>query len=1516
MATNANQMAVQLQTDAEAQTITVTVPFVLVGLGIAASAVSLLFFIRFVVLTKYTRLPPVQPLPNAKYDEAPFDLRLNLGVDEDESEFQHRHHRHGKHYSDLVDVLRNVKAFGYLDRHVLDDLAKHLVTRKVRAGYSLAAATTENGADDSDFCIVLDGTVGVFVKGNSAVGMSTTSFSGASSAYAYSTGFDSGDSDSESVSTDEEDIESRGFAQKAKRMNLGGYHLLNQVKRGGVVSSMFSILSVLTEDVKLSGRHGASDAGKPQQSLNVQNPLLPPDFLPVPPSPVNLSSETHGNFDAETINFGSTPTVESFLRKRMESNQTVSTSPDHLVSPTRHSSLNHQQKLMSRGSTTKHPHITSIALTDVKLLVIPAAAFRSLRFTSLPHRPSSFSLPRKHTASSSPAHVAQVLLTRFLRVSAYSMDKYLGLKGELLEIEKGLSSSIAAEISPLDASLVDKIRRRCGELRKMTVVESVSTQKGSNVSGLLGIGLGIKAGGGGGALTDSEKHKSAGGGGSDIGQSFLTEGLRKRPVAVDGSESDSSAIGYSPSFATPSLIRKRNTIMGATSQITRLRQHMQVDSKTRSDSKILVGDRNINMNATVQLPSVDPQQRKENLKLFSNVLKSPVLAPTTPAALYNESGLPGVLLETGLNDDKDYIDSICHAMSLILGINTPLMDGAPSDNTPNYEYHASVDSVDSTTDDGMDSVSVTSSQASSDFWAGRPNNPGSSNRFKSKDLLIVSLERGDVLVKEGERSAGLCIKHEAKGKKKSVFLIQPGSVAGYLSAVMGHPSLVTIKAKTDTQVGFLPKAAVDKYVERHPNVILMLAKRLETQISPLAYQVDFALDWSHVNAGQVLYRQGDQSNSIFIILAGRLRSIGEQNETDSPVSTRSPTEVPENVKQRSKFEIYGEIGPGESIGELEVLTESRRPSTVHAIRDTEIAILPKTLFNALAIRYPEMTIQISRMLAARSQGLAIPAMGSNNVSSLNPFGSANELDEMLGTLIGGGAPNPALAAASGARKTRAKNNYNLKTVGIVPVNSMVPIAQFADRLRQGLELVGASVALLNNAAVVGKMGKHVFSPIGKLKLMSWLAEQEDTHRLVLYVADGGIGQDCILLVGLGDEDPAIGEYERLVLSLKTTARKELVLLHNERYCVPGSTAAWLKSRLWIHAHHHVQMPLSSPRALQRDKNTMMDLQAHFQKFYSQATGSLLNGNSHTSPKSHTGVRSDFARIARRLLNKSIGLALGGGGARGIAHVGIIRALEEAGIPIDMIGGTSIGSFVGGLYARENDHVSIYGRSKQLSGVMSSKWRQFVDLTYPLTSLFTGHELNRAIWKSFNETQIEDCWLPYFSVSVNITDSRIEVHQSGYMWRYVRASMSLVGYFPPLCDDGKLLVDGGYLNLVPVDVILNKGADVAIAVDVTYGDSLSGWWLFFARFIPGATSAYGRIPLLPDIQDRLAFAGSVERLQRAKSGEFYLRPAVSHFGASEFHKYKDIYEIGYKYGKEMVSKWEKDGTMLKRFGIAR
>ena len=149
------------------------------------------------------------------------------------------------------------------------------------------------------------------------------------------------------------------------------------------------------------------------------------------------------------------------------------------------------------------------------------------------------------------------------------------------------------------------------------------------------------------------------------------------------------------------------------------------------------------------------------------------------------------------------------------------------------------------------------------------------------------------------------------------------------------------------------------------------------------------------------------------------------------------------------------------------------------------------------------------------------------------------------------------------------------------------------------------------------------------------------------------------------------------------------------------------------------MPVRSSVKINSEKDkkfsTFANLQDQFSRYYSR----FSENHKSASPNIFTGVRSDFARLARRLLSKSVGLVLGGGGARGVAHVGVILALEESGIPIDMVGGTSMGAFVSGLYACENDYVSVWGRVKLFSSKMTSKWRQMFDITYPVTSLFTG-----------------------------------------------------------------------------------------------------------------------------------------------------------------------------------------------------
>jgi lysophospholipid hydrolase len=232
--------------------------------------------------------------------------------------------------------------------------------------------------------------------------------------------------------------------------------------------------------------------------------------------------------------------------------------------------------------------------------------------------------------------------------------------------------------------------------------------------------------------------------------------------------------------------------------------------------------------------------------------------------------------------------------------------------------------------------------------------------------------------------------------------------------------------------------------------------------------------------------------------------------------------------------------------------------------------------------------------------------------------------------------------------------------------------------------------------------------------------------------------DCILLVADGGSDPSLGEYEKLLVGMKTTARKELILLHSERSVPPGTTRPWLKvslfylphltladpvqpqNRPWVHTHHHVEMLGATPEV----HRTTFDDPAPVVALRKIAKRVELQIGKYTKrlPRPHVQrppAVNDFARLARRLCGKSIGIVLGGGGARGISHIGVLRALADYGVPIDMIGGTSIGAFVGGLYAREGDLVSTYGRAKRFSGRMSTLWRILTDLTYPVVAYTTG-----------------------------------------------------------------------------------------------------------------------------------------------------------------------------------------------------
>ncbi len=178
----------------------------------------------------------------------------------------------------------------------------------------------------------------------------------------------------------------------------------------------------------------------------------------------------------------------------------------------------------------------------------------------------------------------------------------------------------------------------------------------------------------------------------------------------------------------------------------------------------------------------------------------------------------------------------------------------------------------------------------------------------------------------------------------------------------------------------------------------------------------------------------------------------------------------------------------------------------------------------------------------------------------------------------------------------------------------------------------------------------------------------------------------------------------------------------------------------------------------------------------------------------------------------IGLALGAGAARGLAHIGVLEVLEEHGIPIDIVAGTSMGSVVGCLFANGASGKMIHGLAQQ---ICSMEYHKLFDITLPRLGLIRGQRVDMIIRTLTGDRMIEQMKLPFAAVSACLEDGTARVFKSGKAAEAVRASISIPGVFEPVALDGKTYVDGGVLDRVPVGVAREMGADFVIAVDVGY-----------------------------------------------------------------------------------------------------
>uniref|UniRef100_A0A8C8DK06 Patatin-like phospholipase domain-containing protein 7 n=1 Tax=Oryzias sinensis TaxID=183150 RepID=A0A8C8DK06_9TELE len=669
--------------------------------------------------------------------------------------------------------------------------------------------------------------------------------------------------------------------------------------------------------------------------------------------------------------------------------------------------------------------------------------------------------------------------------------------------------------------------------------------------------------------------------------------------------------------------------------------------------------------------------------------------------------------------------------------------------------------------------------------------------------------------------------------------------------------------------------------------------------------------------GEVLFKPGDDDDSIYVVQDGRLELYIQENDGTEPV-----------VK---------DVLPGDSVHSLlsilDIITGYPAPyKTVSARAATRSIILrlPASAFESVFKKYPETLVRVIQIIMVRLQRVTFLALHNYlglTTELFNPVGGKTKTDGVKDSPSNKRLRSISMPADITGGPLFNFNNKDLQGIIQLQVNMSLVLPQFSITLKKKKKLLmvdckekcrGRRVTLhhVKAGSVIARQGDQEvsiqFVISGLLHVYQRMIDREEDTRLFVTHPGELVGQLAVLtgepliFTVRAQRDCSFLSiskthfYDSLLTRSAVRAQKQLVLLHREDGPPPQGTVEWLNMRSWISRHLH----LSCPRRV-FSKRSLPKLLELYQRVFEKPADR----------------HSDFSRLARVLTGNAIALILGGGGARGCSQVGIMRALSEAGIPVDLIGGTSIGSLMGALYAEDRSHSRMRVRAREWAMEMTSVYKKFLDLTYPVTSMFSGSSFNSSINNVFKSKQIEDLWIPYFNITTDITASAMRVHTDGSLWRYVRASMTLSGYLPPLCDpkDGHLLMDGGYINNLPADVARSMGAKVVIAIDVgsrdetnltNYGDSLSGWWLLWKRFNPLAEKV--KVLNMAEIQTRLAYVCCVRHLESVKNSDYceYIRPPIDRYRTLEFGKFDEIAEVGYQHGKTVFDVWSRSGVVEK------
>ena len=694
----------------------------------------------------------------------------------------------------------------------------------------------------------------------------------------------------------------------------------------------------------------------------------------------------------------------------------------------------------------------------------------------------------------------------------------------------------------------------------------------------------------------------------------------------------------------------------------------------------------------------------------------------------------------------------------------------------------------------------------------------------------VLLADGDVLVEQGDaadnvyfiQSGTVTASKSTSQGEVVVGTVDAGQVIGEVTVVAGGLRTATLRASGPVEVLEIERSEFEAWLNGNPemadsvsdqarervdrtNVATMVAELMGSSDQALMQQVVDRVEWRRLEAGEVLFRQGDLADAAYFVVGGRLMVLAATSDGSD--------------------ELIAELGRGEVVGELGLLDRAPRSATVRAVRDTTLAAFSTTMFEELVATSPQMMLNVTRGILTR---LRKPAQRKfDRAASLTIAVTADiDADAMVSAIVD-----------EIARFGTAKHLSS-------------------DRVDRTLNRTAISQVATDNVGV---------------------------PRLAEFMHEADVGNDHVVL----QTDREMTAWTRRALR---QADRIVVVCSPNPDAAERALISEIFATLGDASHVATMLAVLHPATADRPRRT-----------------AALVGAWRVDDVVHlrSGSSADIGRLARLASGHGYGLVLSGGGGRGLAHLGVLRALHEQGIPVDEVAGCSMGSVIAA-------GVALGEAGESLMELVERQCRRLLDYTLPVVSLVKGGRITRNIEDTFGSFDIEDLWLPFYCVSTNLTTSHLEVHRRGSTALALRASIAIPGVLPPVPHAGHLLVDGGVLNNLPFEVMRdNSTVETIIAVDVApdqgpraradFGMSVSGFQALGASLRP-SKSIY---PSLTSVLLRSMLTGAV-RNQKASmidgSIDLLLALHLPGIGLLDFEHCREVADAGYAAAKPAIDDW--------------